>query len=138
MRIFGLDKFSLLDYPGKVSSIIFLSGCNMNCSYCYNSDLIRMGESNYSEEEILDFLNSRVGKIDGVVITGGEPTLNNDLIEFIKKIKKMGLLVKLDTNGSNPEMIKELLDNKLIDYVAMDVKTSLNKYNSVTNVNVDI
>ena len=138
MKIFGLDKFSLLDYPGKVSSIIFLSGCNMNCSYCYNSDLIRMSESNYSEEEILEFLNSRVGKIDGVVITGGEPTLNNDLIEFIKKIKKIGLLVKLDTNGSNPDMLKVLLDYKLIDYVAMDVKTSLNKYNSVTNVNIDI
>jgi pyruvate formate lyase activating enzyme len=138
MRIFGLDKFSLLDYPGKVSSIIFLSGCNMNCSYCYNSDLIKMGESNYSEEEVLEFLNSRVGKIDGVVITGGEPTLNNDLIDFIKKIKKMGLLVKLDTNGSNPSILKELIDNKLLDYIAMDIKTSLNNYNNVTNVNTDI
>ena len=138
MRIFGLDKFSLLDYPGKVSAIIFLSGCNMNCSYCYNSDLIKMSESNYSEDKIFEFLNSRVDKIDGVVITGGEPTLNNDLYDFIEKIKKIGFLVKLDTNGSNPETIKKLIDNNLIDYVAMDIKTSLNKYNSVTNVNIDI
>ena len=79
MKIYGLDKFSLLDYPGKVSAIVFLSGCNMNCSYCYNSDLINYNESNYSEEEILDFLKSRIGKIDGVVITGGEPTIHKDL-----------------------------------------------------------
>ncbi len=138
MRIFGLDKFSLLDYPGKVSAIIFLAGCNMNCSYCYNSDLIKMNESNYSMNEIFEFLNSRVDKIDGVVITGGEPTLNNDLYDFIERIKKLGFFVKLDTNGSNPEIIKKLLDNNLIDYVAMDIKTSLNNYNKVTNVNIDI
>ena len=138
MKIFGLDKFSLLDYPGKISSIIFLSGCNMNCSYCYNSDLIRSSESNYTEEEVFDFLKSRVGKIDGVVITGGEPTINDDLIEFIKKIKKLGFLIKLDTNGSNPEMLKELINNNILDYVAMDIKNSLNKYKSVVNVNLDI
>ena len=138
MKIYGIDKFSLLDYPGKVSAIIFLAGCNMNCSYCYNSDLIRYNESNYSEEEILDFLKSRVGKIDGVVITGGEPTLSEDLPKFIKKIKDMGLLVKLDTNGSNPDMLEELFNKNLIDYVAMDIKTRLTRYSEVTNTNVNI
>ena len=138
MKIFGLDKFSLLDYPGKVSSIIFLCGCNMNCSYCYNSEIIKTKEANYDEKEVLDFLKSRVGMIDGVVITGGEPTLNVDLIDFIKKIKKMNFLVKLDTNGSNSLMIKELLDEKLVDYIAMDIKNSLNKYENVTNVSIDI
>ncbi len=138
MRIYGLNKFSLLDYPRKVSAIIFLSGCNMNCSYCYNSDLITSKDENYSVDEVLDFLKKRKEKLDGVVITGGEPTIHKDLIDFIKKIKKIGFLVKLDTNGANPDMLKELLDNKLIDYIAMDIKNSLNKYFSVTNTNLDM
>ena len=138
MTIYDINKFSLLDYPGKVSMIIFLSGCNMNCSYCYNSDLKVKREGKYSEEEILSFLESRVGKLDGVVITGGEPTLNNELPSFIKRIKDLGFLIKLDTNGTNPLMIKELLDDNLIDYIAMDIKNSFSNYNTVTNTSNNI
>lgn len=135
MTIYDINKFSLLDYPGKVSAIIFLSGCNMNCSYCYNSDLKKKVEGKYSEDNILDFLKTRVGKLDGVVITGGEPTINNELPSFIKKIKELGFSIKLDTNGTNPKMLKELIDSKLVDYIAMDIKTRLSNYNMVTNTN---
>lgn len=139
MSIYDINKLSLLDYPGKVSSIIFLSGCNMNCSYCYNSDLKVMREGIISEEEVLSFLESRKGKLDGVVITGGEPTINEDLPKFIKKVKELGFLVKLDTNGTNPKMVEYLINNKLIDYIAMDIKTDPLKYKIVTNTlnNID-
>lgn len=138
MNIYDINKLSLLDYPGRVSAIIFLSGCNMNCSYCYNSDLKIKSEGRLSEDEVLEFLKSRVGKIDGVVITGGEPTINNELPSFIKKIKDLGLLVKLDTNGTNPKMIEYLIDNSLVDYIAMDIKTNPLKYNVVTNTKNNI
>ena len=138
MNIYDLNKLSLLDYPGKVSSIIFLSGCNMNCSYCYNSDLKVKSNGRISEEELFEFLKSRIGKIDGVVITGGEPTINNDLPEFIKKIKDLGFLVKLDTNGTNPKMIEYLIQNSLVDYIAMDIKNDPLKYKMVTNTNNNI
>lgn len=138
MNIYDINKFSLLDFPGRVSAIIFLSGCNMNCSYCYNFDLKIKSEGRLSEEEVLDFLKSRVGKIDGVVITGGEPTINNELPSFIKKIKDLGLLVKLDTNGTNPRMIEYLIDNSLVDYIAMDIKTNPLKYSVVTNTKNNI
>jgi len=138
MNIYDINKLSLLDFPGRVSTIIFLSGCNMNCSYCYNSDLKIKSDARLSEEEVLDFLKSRVGKIDGVVITGGEPTINNELPLFIKKIKNLGLLVKLDTNGTNPKMIQYLIDNSLVDYIAMDIKTNPLKYSAVTNTKNNI
>ena len=138
MNIYDLNKLSLLDYPGKVSSIIFLSGCNMNCSYCYNSDLKVKSNERISEEELFVFLKSRIGKIDGVVITGGEPTINNNLPEFIKKIKDLGFLVKLDTNGTNPKMIEYLIQNSLVDYIAMDIKNDPLKYKMVTNTNNNI
>ena len=138
MNIYDINKLSLLDFPGRVSAIIFLSGCNMNCSYCYNSDLKIKSEGRLSEEEVLDFLKSRIGKIDGVVITGGEPTINNELPSFIKKIKDLGLLVKLDTNGTNPKMIEYLIDNSLVDYIAMDIKTNPLKYSVVTNTKNNI
>lgn len=138
MNIYDINKLSLLDFPGRVSAIIFLSGCNMNCGYCYNSDLKIKSDARLSEEEVLDFLKSRVGKIDGVVITGGEPTINNELPSFIKKIKDLGLLVKLDTNGTNPKMIEYLIDNSLVDYIAMDIKTNPLKYSVVTNTKNNI
>jgi pyruvate formate lyase activating enzyme len=138
MNIYDINKLSLLDFPGRVSAIIFLSGCNMNCGYCYNSDLKIKSNARLSEEEVLDFLKSRVGKIDGVVITGGEPTINNELPSFIKKIKDLGLLVKLDTNGTNPKMIEYLIDNSLVDYIAMDIKTNPLKYSVVTNTKNNI
>lgn len=140
MLIGGFQKFSLLDYPGKLSAIIFTQGCNFRCVYCHNKDLIRQ-KSIYNQinpEEVLDFLKQRKGKLDAVVITGGEPTLQPDLIEFMQKIKKLGFLIKLDTNGTNPSVVQEVIRLKLADYIAMDIKAPLEKYNIVTNSIVDI
>jgi len=134
LKVGGFQELSLLDYPGKVASIIFLINCNFRCKYCYNPDLLsdkHFNESNrklFGAKKILHNLSSTKKMIDGVVITGGEPTVNPDLVEFIKEIKSMGLFVKLDTNGSNPAMLKRLIDEKLIDYVAMDIKSPLDKY----------
>lgn len=134
MIIGGLQKTSLIDFPKCISAIIFTQGCNFRCRYCHNPELLSYTESKYSEEEILDFLNIRKGKLDGVVITGGEPTLQKDLKEFIRKIKDMGYKVKLDTNGTNPDMIKELLNDNLLDYIAMDIKAPLDKYEEIINI----
>lgn len=136
MIIGGFQKFSLLDYPGKISSIIFTQGCNFNCVYCHNKELIRPKEHNniITPEQILAFLKERKDKLDAVVITGGEPTLQPDLIDFMKKIKKLGLLIKLDTNGYKPEVIQKAIEAKVVDYIAMDVKAPLDKYWLVTNV----
>jgi len=146
MIIAGLIKSSLIDYPGKVAAVVFTQGCNFRCGFCHNADLIPIfantksltgslpvqGETlrkkSLPETEVLDFLKTRVGKLDGVVITGGEPTIQPDLVEFIKKIKKLGLLVKLDTNGSAPSVLSNLITEQLIDYIAMDVKNSPEKY----------
>ena len=130
MEIGGLQKMTLLDYPGKVACTVFLSGCNFRCPYCHNSALVlpgRMG-SGISQEELLEFLDRRKGKLDGVCITGGEPTVHRDLPELIEKIRQKGFLVKLDTNGSNPSMLEALIREKKIDYVAMDVKNSPERY----------
>lgn len=138
MLIGGLQKTSLLDYPDKVAAIIFTAGCNFRCGFCYNSHLVTKIDNKklLPEKEIFDFLSSRKNKLDAVVITGGEPTLHNDLPEFIKKIKELGLLIKLDTNGTNPNMLKKLINEKLVDYIAMDIKAPLPKYNKVVNVKV--
>jgi len=139
MNIGGLQKFSLIDYPGKISAVIFTVGCNFRCGYCHNPELFY--EKNVkiiSEQDVLSFLETRQNKLDAIVITGGEPTLQPDLIDFIKKIKKLGFLVKLDSNGSNPETLKELYKNKLIDYVAMDIKAPLEKYKQITIAEIDI
>lgn len=132
ISIGGFQKSSLIDYPEKISAIIFTQGCNFRCPYCHNPELI-FGTSNSSMDEpsIINFLASRQGKLDGVVITGGEPTLHKSLPEFIKQIKGLGFLIKLDTNGSNPEMLESLIENKLIDYVAMDIKAPIEKYSTV-------
>lgn len=151
MIIGGLQKISLLDFPGKVSAILFTQGCNFRCHFCYNpmlvwpnqagclnTDLPNGDKKSYSinEDDFFYFLKSRQGKLDGLVITGGEPTLHRDLPDFIYKIKKMGFLVKLDTNGTNPGMLSELIEKKLIDYIAMDIKASREKYNEITGVKV--
>lgn len=130
MKIYGLMKTTLLDFPGKVASTIFLGGCNMRCPFCHNMDLVtRLDQIEpISYSSVIDHLNLRKGVIDGVCITGGEPTLQPDLIYFIEEIKNMGLLVKLDSNGSQPYVLNELLSKKLIDYIAIDVKSSFNKY----------
>ena len=141
MKIGGLQKVSLIDYPGLISAIIFLQGCNFKCSYCHNPELVdsKLFQPCIKEKEVLDFLNMRRGKLDAVVITGGEPTIHDGLALFIKQIKKMGFAVKLDTNGSQPQVIKNLLDEKLLDLIAMDIKAPLEKYKDIvkTQVNPD-
>ena len=129
MKISGFQKLTLLDYPGKIACIIFTQGCNYKCSYCQNSLLIPCSnEKLIDEEEVIDYLEKRKNLLDGIVISGGEPTVQCGLVNFIERVKKIGLLVKLDTNGSNPAIIKRLIDEGLVDYVAMDIKNSLNKY----------
>lgn len=132
MIIGGFQKFSLIDYPGKISCIVFTQGCNFRCPYCHNPELIPfMPLVKIKEETILSFLERRKGKIDAVVITGGEPTMQQDLLKFIQKIKEIGYLIKLDTNGSNPEMLEIIINHNLVDYIAMDIKAPLEKYREV-------
>jgi pyruvate formate lyase activating enzyme len=133
----GLQKQTILDYPGKIACTIFISGCNFRCKYCHNPGLNKNTKSIYTKEKILEFLNERKEFLDAVCISGGEPTLNEDLPDFISKIKKMGFLVKLDTNGTNPKMLKELIENNLVDYVAMDVKAPLDFYENVTDSKIE-
>ncbi len=142
VQIKGLQPLTLIDYPGKVACTVFLGGCNFRCPFCYNIDLVLRPKKLHSipEEEFFNFLKKRKGWLDGVCIGGGEPTIYADLPIFISKIKSLGFLVKLDTNGSNPEMIKRLLRKKLLDYIAMDIKTRLNpkKYSEAVGVKADI
>lgn len=145
MKIGGLQKLTLVDYPSKIAATVFLTGCNFKCGFCHNPELINVGRRtvlrNYgglSSVQFFKFLDSKIGLIDGICITGGEPTINFDLLEFIKKIKDLGFLVKLDTNGSNPEMLEKIIQEKLIDFIAMDIKTSLDKYKQAINVKIDL
>ena len=138
MIIKGLEKQTLLDYPGKIACIVFTFGCNFRCGYCHNPELVFDDKRpQISEESILSFLDERKGFLEGVVITGGEPTLHKDLPEFMAKIKNLGYSVKLDTNGTNPEMLKILLERKLVDYIAMDIKAPLDEYERMANCEVD-
>jgi pyruvate formate lyase activating enzyme len=142
MLIKGLQKHTLLDYPGKIACTIFLFGCNFRCPYCHNPELVdaKLAKElkTYTEEEISQFLGERKGFLEGVCITGGEPTLNPDLPDFIKKIKQLGYKVKLDTNGTNPEMLEKLKKEKTVDYVAMDFKAPLKNYERVVNAKVNL
>ena len=140
MQIGGLEKNSLIDFPGKLSSVLFFSGCNFNCPYCHNPELAlgcpsRPAAVNF--EEICRFLESRRGFLDGVVISGGEPTLQSDLIEVCSQIKQLGYALKLDTNGSRPEVLKRLIDQGLVDYIAMDLKTDPLLYTAYIQRNCD-
>lgn len=152
MLISGFQKSSLIDYPEKISAIIFTQGCNFSCPYCHNPELINtkckmknaksrvnslIQTKGIKAEHIIEFLDSRKGKLDGVVITGGEPTLHFDLPELIKEIKDLGFCVKLDTNGTNPKMLKKLIDKKLIDYIAMDIKAPIEKYEKIVCAKVN-
>ncbi len=136
----GLQRVSIIDFPKRICSVIFTGGCNFRCPYCHNPELVVDWEKlpTISEEEILTFLSERRGLIDGVCITGGEPTLHNALPHFIEKVVSSGFRVKLDTNGSIPQMIEELLQKKLIDYIAMDVKAIPEKYDIASGVSVNI
>jgi len=140
MVIGGIQRFSLIDYPGKISAIIFTRGCNFRCPYCHNPELVDPNRyvDALEEKQLWEFLRRRQEKLDAVVITGGEPTLHDGLELFIDKIKTMGFLVKLDTNGSNPGVLKNLLSENLLDYVAMDIKAPLEKYSEVTRMPVDV
>ncbi|CAG34794.1 anaerobic ribonucleoside-triphosphate reductase activating protein [Desulfotalea psychrophila] len=139
MRIGGLQKFTLSDYPGVPAAIIFTQGCNYRCPFCHNGNLLPMqGSEEIEVEEVLSWLRERQGKLDGVVITGGEPTLQADLGSFICQIREMGYKIKLDSNGSHPEVLEKLLDQGLIDFVAMDVKAPAAKYSRLCGVKVNL
>ncbi len=141
MKIAGYEKLSLQDFPNNMSCIVFTQGCNMKCPFCQNSTLIPTEpEGTIPEEEIFDYLRQRQKILDGVTISGGEPTVQKDLKEFIIKVRQLGLKVKLDTNGTNYNLLKELIDEKLLDYVAMDIKNSIGKYgvtSGVPNISMD-
>ncbi|MFZ2398792.1 MAG: anaerobic ribonucleoside-triphosphate reductase activating protein [Smithella sp.] len=139
MKIGGLQKVSLIDYPGLICGIVFLQGCNFKCPYCHNPELVdpKLFKPGIRENEVLEFLNTRKGKLDAISITGGEPTIQEDLTSFIKQIKKMGFAVKLDTNGSQPKVIKNLLAEKRLDFIAMDIKAPLEKYRNIVNTQVN-
>lgn len=150
----GFQKTTLIDYPEKIAALVFTQGCNFRCGYCHNPELLSChseldSESKnhdlyfsasefYSIEKIIEFLKTRCGKLDGVVITGGEPTLQSGLYDFIKQIKELGFLVKLDTNGTNPNILGKLINDSMLDYIAMDIKAPLDKYSEITNTNVNI
>ncbi len=142
MKIYGLQKMTLLDFPGHVACTVFTGGCNLRCPFCHNALLVTdIDESAaYTEDYVLDFLSTRKGLLDGVCITGGEPLINPDIDLFIKKIRELGFAVKLDTNGTNPEMLERLIGEGLIDYVAMDIKNCREKYSitaGVENLNME-
>ena len=137
-KLAGLQKTTFIDYPEKIACIVFTQGCNFRCGYCHNPELFENKEPVLSVPAFFEFLNKRKGKLDGVVITGGEPTLHGkDLIEFIKEVKSLGLLVKLDTNGTHPDVLQELLNENLLDYIAMDIKAPLAKYKTITQTDID-
>jgi len=140
MLIGGFQKFSLTDYPGKSCAIVFTQGCNFRCPYCHNPELVEPAsyETPIPENYVLDFLKRRKTMLEGVTVTGGEPLLQKDLRFFLKNIKEMGYTVKLDTNGSFPEQLKKIIEEGLADYIAMDIKAPLEKYASVTRVNVNM
>ena len=129
MLIKGLQKLTLLDFPGHLACTVFTGGCNFRCPFCHNASLV-LGDAveNYTEDDIFDFLRKRRGTIEGVAITGGEPLLQKDIVEFISKVKELGFKVKLDTNGSFPEKLGEIIGRELADYVAVDIKNAPNKY----------
>ncbi len=136
MKIGGLIKFTLIDFPGRPAAVIFTQGCNFRCRYCHNPELVypHLFTEPVAEGEIDAFLKRRQGTLEGVVVSGGEPTLHDDLPAFLKKIKSMGYAVKLDTNGTRPEMLKKLIGEHLLDYIAMDLKAPLEKYALITGV----
>jgi len=138
MKIGGFQKTTLLDYPEHVSAIIWTVGCNFRCPFCYNTALVKEESDLFSEEEILRFLKKRKDFLEALTISGGEPFLQKDLKEFCRKVKNLGYKIKIDTNGTFPEKLKELIDEKLVDYISMDIKAPKEKYSSLSGVNPDM
>ena len=135
MKICGLQKTTLLDYPGHVAATVFTGGCNFRCPFCHNSDLLgNDAEEAFTEEYVLNFLKKRRGILEGVAITGGEPTLQPDLRDFILRVRELGYKIKLDTNGTRPDVLRDLCDSGFIDYVAMDIKTCKERYSDVAGI----
>ncbi|AOY76205.1 anaerobic ribonucleoside-triphosphate reductase activating protein [Clostridium formicaceticum] len=138
MKILGMEKSSFIDYPNKVSTVCFTAGCNFRCGYCHNSHMVKEEGKEINQEEIFAFLRKRKKFIDAVCISGGEPTLQKGLYDFIFKIKQEGFFIKLDTNGTNPDMLELLLKNTLLDYIAMDIKAPFDRYEFVAGKKVEI
>lgn len=138
MKIAGLQKTSLIDYPNKVCAVFFTSGCNFRCPFCYNPELVLDRAKAIDEKRIDKFLEERKKYLDAILLSGGEPTMQKDIIDFVKKIKKHSYLVGIETNGSKPEVLKKLLDNRLVDFIAMDIKSDLERYDKASGVKVDI
>jgi len=138
MKIGGIQKTSLLDYPDVISAIIWTVGCNFRCPFCYNKDIVLGKVRSILTEEVFSFLEKRKGMLEGLVISGGEPLMQKDITDFCVKVKKMSYLIKIDTNGMYPEKLKELIDKNLIDYIAMDIKAPKKKYENLTNCKVNI
>ncbi len=140
MRLGGLQKFSMIDYPGKVSAIVFTTGCNFRCGFCHNPELVQPDQfpASIPVEEVLEFFRSRRGQLEAVSITGGEPTIHADLPDFMAKVKEMGYLIKLDSQGTNPDMLEQIITDKLVDYLAMDIKGPLERYEEITNMPVNL
>lgn len=143
MKIGGINTLTLLDFPGKVAAIVFTAGCNFRCGYCHNVQFVlpeqieKLQGHFIPEEKFFNFLETRKGLLDGVVISGGEPTIWPDLPDFLREIKSRGFLTKLDTNGTNPKMLEKLLKEKLVDYIAMDIKMPLDEYKTLSGVKTD-
>ena len=140
MIIGGFQKFSLIDYPGRICAIVFTQGCNFRCPYCHNPELVetkRAGQEGFKEDEILAFLKRRKGKLDAVTITGGEPCLHKDLLKFLSAAKGLGYLIKLDTNGSFPSALASIITSHCVDYLAMDIKTAPDKYEQVVRKRIE-
>ena len=136
MKLGGLIKFTLIDFPGNPAAIVFTQGCNFRCRYCHNPELVypHLFTESMPEKEVMDFLQRRQGTLEGVVISGGEPTLQEDLVRFMADIKALGYKTKLDTNGTRPEVLRELIDKELVDFIAMDLKAPFEKYAAITGV----
>ncbi len=144
MLISGIQRFTVVDYPDKIACVLFTAGCNFRCGYCHNSEFVlpsklKMLRGSFIDgDAALSFLEKRKGKLEAVVISGGEPTMMHDLLAWMETIKKMGFLLKLDTNGSHPEVLREALERGLVDYVAMDVKANAERYDELTGVRVNM
>jgi pyruvate formate lyase activating enzyme len=142
MHIGGFQRLTLIDYPGHIATTVFTVGCSFRCPFCHNPELV-LGSGNdlsvqkITEKEFFDFLETRKEKLEGVCITGGEPTIQPDIIDFIKKIKERGFLVKLDTNGSRPDILRKIISEKIVDFIAMDIKNQLKRYDRTTGALVD-